>query len=715
MLSHRLSSMTSCASTTSRAARLPRSSSLRAPFSTTPSRHSYEDTIQNLKIGRHTRVIFQGFTGRQATANAKESLTWGTNIVGGVKPGSEGEHLGLPVFPSVRAAQEKLKPDATGIYVAAHQAAPAIEEAIEAEIPLIVAVAEHIPLHDILRIHSMLNTQSKSRLVGANAPGIISAIGRCRIGFQPLPCFSPGNVGVVAKSGTLSYETVASLTRAGLGQSLCISMGGDVIAGTNFVDALKVFEHDSDTEGIIVVGEVGGRAEEEAAEWIREYRKRTAKPKPIAALVGGKLAPVDRVMGHAGAWPAPGENLAEVKARLLENAGAVLVDHPAKFGNVMKGLLAESNRNGKIQSSASSAASQRRGYHTSHRPHLPSTTQPFASGKSQRRSLHLNAPQASSLLSEHGIKTTREPNSNEDSRYVSITIDRSTRSPAFVVSPSTHPRDIYARARYIPFDYRAGPTQETLTRALEQLHMDAAPPGAKAATHQLLKTLWTLFHTYEGVSLSTHLAVAADADSLLVYNPDFTFDDAAFRSCKRHAALHAQRDTTPSAIDPSELSAESDGIVYVKLGLSSSSADDPSSYNIGTLVNGAGLAMNTVDALALPPHHGRAANFLDTGGKATSATVKRSFELLLADDRVRVIFVNIFGGLTLCDMIAEGILLAFRELGLEEKGIPVVVRLRGTNEAEGQKIVAESGLKVYAYDGFDEAAAKCVELARERS
>lgn len=152
MLSHRLSSMTSCASTTSRAARLPRSSSLRAPFSTTPSRHSYEDTIQNLKIGRHTRVIFQGFTGRQATANAKESLTWGTNIVGGVKPGSEGEHLGLPVFPSVRAAQEKLKPDATGIYVAAHQAAPAIEEAIEAEIPLIVAVAEHIPLHDILRV-----------------------------------------------------------------------------------------------------------------------------------------------------------------------------------------------------------------------------------------------------------------------------------------------------------------------------------------------------------------------------------------------------------------------------------------------------------------------------------------------------------------------------------------------------------------------------------
>ncbi|KAK4909484.1 hypothetical protein LTR28_000175 [Elasticomyces elasticus] len=174
---------------------------------------------------------------------------------------------------------EQLKPDATAIYVAAHQAAEAIEEAIEAEIPLICAVAEHIPLHDILRIHSMLETQSKSRLVGANAPGIISPIGKCRIGFQPLPTFAPGHIAIVAKSGTLSYETVASITRAGLGQSLCISMGGDVVAGTSHVDALRVFENDPDTEGIIIVGEVGGRAEEEAAEWIKDYKKRSKNPK----------------------------------------------------------------------------------------------------------------------------------------------------------------------------------------------------------------------------------------------------------------------------------------------------------------------------------------------------------------------------------------------------------------------------------------------------
>lgn len=252
---------------------------LTRPFSSTAAILSYEDTIQNLKIGKHTRVIYQGFTGRVATTNAQESLAYGTNIVGGVTPGKNGEHLGLPVLPTVRAAKDQLQPDATAIFVAAQHAGKAIEEAIEAEIPLIVAVAEHIPLHDIMRITSALKTQSKSRLVGANAPGIISPIGNCRIGFQPLPTFSAGHIGIVAKSGTLSYETVASITRAGLGQSLCIGMGGDVIAGTNLVDALRVFETDPDTEGIVVVGEVGGRAEEDAAEWIKDYYSRVKNPK----------------------------------------------------------------------------------------------------------------------------------------------------------------------------------------------------------------------------------------------------------------------------------------------------------------------------------------------------------------------------------------------------------------------------------------------------
>ena len=195
------------------------------------------------------------------------------------------------------------------------------------------------------QIHSILKTQSKSRLVGANAPGIISAIGRCRIGFQPLPTFSPGHVGIIAKSGTLSYETVGSLTRAGVGQSLCIGMGGDVIAGTNFVDALKVFETDEDTEAIILVGELGGTNEEEAAEWIKDYHKRVSNPKPLAACIGGFQAKPGKVTGHAGAWTGLGEGTSEAKYRALEAAGVTMVDHPAKFGGVMKDILTKSGCN----------------------------------------------------------------------------------------------------------------------------------------------------------------------------------------------------------------------------------------------------------------------------------------------------------------------------------------------------------------------------------
>ncbi|KAF8212575.1 alpha subunit of succinate-CoA ligase [Mycena galopus ATCC 62051] len=699
--------------------RIPLPVPKRFPFSTTSSRSSYSDTIQNLKIGTHTRVIFQGFTGRQATANAIESLAWGTNIVGGVTPGRDGMHpvlQDLPVFPTVQAAVQQLKPDATGIYVAAHQAAAAIEEAIDAEIPLIVAVAEHIPVHNILKIHSMLKSQSKSRLVGANAPGIISPIGRCRIGFQPLPAFAAGHVSIVAKSGTLSYETVASLTRAGLGQSLCIGMGGDIVAGTDFVDALTVFEHDADTHGIIIVGEVGGQAEEEAAEWIRDYRKRTSRPKPIAALVAGKLVKPGYVMGHSGAWAGRGENSAQQKYAILQAAGAVMVDHPAQFGEVMLGLLAEPTKH-RSSPNPASVINQRRQYHTSRRPG------PALHVSMQRRTLYLQAGQASDLLRKHGYPlATREATADEVNCVVSITIDRSGRGPCFVVQTLDADRDpVQASTRYIPFDFPEKPSYCMLDDVLSALPIEITKPSAfeatetpnSAALYTLLRVLHEIFMKYEGVALEVKLSVEADTGRLLVYDPRFMFDDAAFKSCGRHAELHALRDVSPATVDPSELAAEADGIVYVKLGPQDIRDPEYASYNIGTLVNGAGLAMNTVDALALPPHHARAANFLDTGGKATAETVKRSFELLLADPRVKVIFVNIFGGLTLGDMIARGILLAFRELGLEERGMPVVVRIRGTNEAEGQRILAESGLKIFAFDGFDEAAAKCVELARE--
>ncbi|PSN61864.1 hypothetical protein BS50DRAFT_613467 [Corynespora cassiicola Philippines] len=677
-----------------------------APFSSSSSRNGYDNTIQNLKIGSHTRVIFQGFTGKQATANAKESLEWGTNIVGGVKPNGSGEHLGLPVLPSVRAAMEQLKPDATGIYVAAHQAAAAIEEAIEAEVPLIVAVAEHIPLHDIMRIHSMLATQSKSRLVGANAPGIISAIGRCRIGFQPLPTFSPGHIGIVAKSGTLSYETVGSLTRAGLGQSLCIGMGGDVIAGTNFVDALKVFEKDDDTEAIIIVGELGGTAEEEAADWITDYRKRAQDPKPIAAVIGGFQAPPGRVMGHAGAWTGIGEGTAESKYKALEKAGVTMVDHPAKFGGVMKDILAQSGRNVRKIEKSAAQAQQRRSYHTSRFPSRPklSTSTPPAP-QSQERSLHLNASQSATLLKEYNITTSPTPSPlPESTHYLAITVSRTTRSPCILAAPTTSPPQLPHRTHRIPLDYRTGPTPQTLSSALSALQLDATPPTAKAHVLALIQNLWTLYTANEAITTAVHLALSPSSDELLVYAPELFLDDAAFRSNGRVAGLHGQRDTstTPAV----ELEAEKSGIVYIALPSPPAATDGKEAGKegdeklVGTLVNGAGLALNTLDCLSARLPLSPAANFLDTGGKATAETIATSFKLILRDPRVSVVFVNIFGGLTLCDMIARGIVMAFEEVGVDR---PVVVRLRGTNEREGQEVLRGAGLPIAVFDGFEEA------------
>ncbi|PVH74726.1 putative CoA-ligase [Cadophora sp. DSE1049] len=658
-------------------------------FSTSSRHLSYEDTISNLKIGEHTRVIFQGFTGKQATANAKESIAWGTNIVGGITPKKNGEHLGLPVLPSVREAMEKLKPDATGIYVAAHQAPAAIEEAIEAEVPLIVAVAEHIPIHDIMRIHSILKTQSKSRFVGANAPGIISAIGKCRIGFQPLPCFMPGRVGIVAKSGTLSYEAVASTTRAGLGQSLCIGMGGDVLAGTNFVDALKVFEHDDDTEGIILIGEIGGEAELQAAEWIKDYRKRSSNPKPISAVIGGIHGAPGRVMGHAGAFTLPGEPDALTKIKYLEDAGVTVVNHPEKLGGAMKKLLGSS---GRASSGAStSGSSQRRGVHTMRK--VRPTSRPVLSPgvATQKRNLYIREELAQDLLRERGFNASVYSGKGTK-RLLAIGVDRKNMSPCIITSPASDPGNPYAEAKKFPFEYRKGLDASQIQEIARHLQLGES---SKESLPKLINGLVDLYMEKEAFLLETN--VVERLGDLKIVGANFGFDDAAFRSTKRQAEIHALRRVEDE--DAQEVEAEKDGIVYIKLAGNGS---------IGTLVNGAGLAMNTVDALS--DAGGKAANFLDTGGKATSETVKKSFQIILQDERVKVIFVNIFGGLTLGDMIANGILLAFKEL---EMRLPVVVRIRGTNEEEGQKIIAESGLPLHAYDDFQEAAAKAIELANK--
>ncbi|KAI1807349.1 succinyl-CoA synthetase-like protein [Daldinia bambusicola] len=647
----------------------------------------YDLTLKNLKIGSHTRVIFQGFTGRQATANARESIELGTNILGGVTPGREGEHLGLPVFPTVRKAVEVLKPDATGIYVAAHQAAGAIEEAIEAEIPLIVAVAEHIPLHDILRIHSILKTQSKCRLVGANSPGIISAVGKCRIGFQPLPCFEPGRIGIVARSGTLSYEAAASTLRSGLGQSMCIGVGGDILPGTSLKDGLKILAEDKDTEGIALIGEIGGEAELEAADWIREYRATTKKPKPIAALVAGINAVPGRIMGHAGAFTLPGEPSPLDKIEALKTAGTAIVNHPSRFGPILKSML-----DGVTPTSSgvspSHNRSQRREIHTVVRRPVSLQNITHHLLQYQKRNIYLSSDAALDLLRQQNIPTASDPSTGPQ-KLLAISIDRSAKTPCIIASPTS---DTSQAAK---FAFAPIPT----SAILQHLNLDST---SSTSLHTLLTTLSSLYTSKEAFLLETLVSVSpspspAGATTIQVSSARLGFDDAAFRSAGRQTDIHSP---SRGHEDPAEVEAARHGIVYVKI-------DGPGN-NIGTLVNGAGLAMNTVDALA--GAGGRAANFLDTGGKATSETVKRSFEAVLTDGRVRCIFVNIFGGLTRGDMIAEGVVLAFRDLRMS---VPVVVRIRGTNEKEGQKIIAESGLPLFAFDDFDEAAKKAVELANQ--
>ena len=493
-------------------------------------------------------------------------------------------------------------------------------------------------------------------------------------------------------------------------------MGGDIIAGTNMVDALRVFESDPETAGIVLVGEVGGRAEEDAADWIVDYRKRVGeKAKPIAALVGGIVAPEGRITGHAGAWRGVGERTAKEKYAVLEAAGATMVQHPEDFGGVMKTLLSQSGRDvGKIVGNAQKQQ-QKRGYHTMRRrpaaaPYRQESRITSNASKEQRRGLLLGPDQAPAPLEPYlgqagvSLSDTEAP---EDAFHLGVTVDRTARSPCLAVSPSTQPSQLSQRLRHFPYDWRQGPTDATIKSAIAHMQLDAAPPAARAQTTALLRALAKMYTDKEAVTLSASVSITPSSGTLTLHQPTLhlQFDDAAFRSCNRQEDIHSLR--RKNLEDPAELEAETHGIVFLTLPspAASSTAAQP---NIGTLVNGAGLAMNTLDALALQ-HSGTATNFLDTGGKATAATVKKSFELILQDPRVKVIFVNIFGGLTDGGMIAEGILLAFREVDM--RGLPVVVRIRGTNEGKGQRIIAESGLGLEAFDGFAEAAGRVVELA----